>query len=148
VGAPAGSVRTAGPPAAQAALEAAPSVGAASLEVALTADGSQDFGRGWTKLMASLQGHIPPESGHQISAAGDALLEVAPTADGSRDVGQGWTELMASVEGHFPPESGRWRSDEMMRCLHLTAEPIMRDFARKMLAADFTLAPSQLVPSR
>ena len=41
---------------------------------------------------------------------------------------------------------GRWRSDNMFRYLHLTAEPIMRKFAAKMLQADYTMAPSQLVP--
>ena len=41
----------------------------------------------------------------------------------------------------------RWRSDEMMRYLHLSASPVMKDFARKMLHADYTLAPNQLVPS-
>ena len=41
---------------------------------------------------------------------------------------------------------GLWRSDEMFRYLHLSAEPIMKDFASKMLRADYTLAPSQLVP--
>ena len=56
--------------------------------------------------------------------------------------------LVAGIDPNIIQLLGRWRSDEMMRYLHLTAEPIMRDFARKMLAADFTLAPSQLVPSR
>ena len=37
-------------------------------------------------------------------------------------------------------------SDEMLRYLHLTAEPIMRNFAQKMLNADYTISPNQLVP--
>jgi len=42
---------------------------------------------------------------------------------------------------------GRWRSDEMLRYLHVQAEPIMRDFAKKMLLdGAFTLLPSQDVP--
>ena len=42
---------------------------------------------------------------------------------------------------------GRWRSDEMLRYLHVQAEPIMRDFAHKMLlGGSFTLLPSQDVP--
>ena len=56
--------------------------------------------------------------------------------------------LVADVDPDIIQILGRWRSDEMMRYLHLTAEPIMKDFAKKMLAADFTLAPSQLVPCR
>ena len=42
---------------------------------------------------------------------------------------------------------GRWRSDEMLRYLHLSAEPVMQSFASKMLGAEYTLAPHQLVPS-
>jgi len=41
---------------------------------------------------------------------------------------------------------GRWRSDEMLRYLHLSAEPVMKDFAKRMLNADYRLAPNQLVP--
>jgi hypothetical protein len=42
---------------------------------------------------------------------------------------------------------GRWRSDEMLRYLHVQAEPVMRDFARRMLVAgSFTLLPNQTVP--
>jgi hypothetical protein len=54
--------------------------------------------------------------------------------------------LVANVDPDIIQILGRWRSDEMFRYLHLTAEPIMRHFAAKMLNADFTLAPSQLVP--
>ena len=54
--------------------------------------------------------------------------------------------LVADVDTDIIQILGRWRSDEMFRYLHLTAEPIMRDFARKMLAADYTLTPHQLVP--
>ena len=55
--------------------------------------------------------------------------------------------LVAKVDPNVIQMLGRWRSDEMFRYLHLSAEPIMRDFARRMLDADFRLAPSQLVPS-
>ena len=34
----------------------------------------------------------------------------------------------------------------MFRYLHLSAEPIMKNFAAKILNADYTIAPSQLVP--
>ena len=54
--------------------------------------------------------------------------------------------LVADVDTDIIQILGRWRSDEMFRYLHLTAEPVMRNFARKMLAADYTLAPHQLVP--
>ena len=41
----------------------------------------------------------------------------------------------------------RWKSDEMLRCLHLQAAPLMSDFSRHMLAgSNFTLIPNQMVP--
>ena len=43
---------------------------------------------------------------------------------------------------------GRWRSDEMLRYLHTSAEPLMRDYARQMLSGGvFTLIPNQDCPS-
>lgn len=43
---------------------------------------------------------------------------------------------------------GRWRSDEMLRYLHTSAEPLMRNFARQMLSGGaFTLIPNQDCPS-
>ncbi|KAL7547774.1 hypothetical protein ACHAWF_012154, partial [Thalassiosira exigua] len=44
---------------------------------------------------------------------------------------------------------GRWRSDEMLRYLHVQAAPLMSDYARRMLhAGDYSLIPSQIVPQR
>ena len=44
---------------------------------------------------------------------------------------------------------GRWRSDEMLRYLHVQAAPLMSDFARRMLhAGDYSLIPNQHVPQR
>lgn len=43
---------------------------------------------------------------------------------------------------------GRWRSDEMLKYLHTSAEPLMRDFAKQMLSGGtFTLIPNQACPS-
>ena len=43
---------------------------------------------------------------------------------------------------------GRWRSDEMLRYLHTSAEPLMRNFASQMLSGGaFTLIPNQDCPS-
>jgi len=43
---------------------------------------------------------------------------------------------------------GRWRSDEMLWYLHLQAEPVMRNFSRRMLAhGAFVLLPNQAVPA-
>jgi hypothetical protein len=55
--------------------------------------------------------------------------------------------LVGKVDPDIIQLIGRWRSDEMLRYLHLSAEPVMKDFARKMLQAEYNLAPSQLVPS-
>jgi hypothetical protein len=42
---------------------------------------------------------------------------------------------------------GRWRSDEMLRYLHVQAEPLMRDFSSRMLVGGtFTLHPHHDVP--
>lgn len=55
--------------------------------------------------------------------------------------------LVANVDPDVIRLLGRWRSDEMLRYLHLTAEPVMHDFARQMLQAEYKLVPHQLVPS-
>ena len=38
---------------------------------------------------------------------------------------------------------GRWRSDEMLRYLHVQAQPVMHDFARRMIAGgEYALLPN------
>jgi hypothetical protein len=55
--------------------------------------------------------------------------------------------LCAHVDTDVIRLLGRWRSDEMLRYLHVQAEPIMRDFSRRMLSGGtFTLLPNQDVP--
>ena len=54
--------------------------------------------------------------------------------------------LVARVDTDIIRLLGRWRSDEMMRYLHLQAAPVMADYSRRMLHADFKLHPHQLVP--
>lgn len=42
---------------------------------------------------------------------------------------------------------GRWRSDEMLRYLHVQAEPVMRQFSSRMIeGGHFTLLPNSDVP--
>jgi hypothetical protein len=56
--------------------------------------------------------------------------------------------LCAHVDSDTIRLVGRWRSDEMLRYLHVQAQPVMHNFASKMLSGgSFTLLPSQLVPS-
>jgi hypothetical protein len=55
--------------------------------------------------------------------------------------------LCAQVDTDVIRLLGRWRSDEMLRYLHLQAAPIMNDFSRLMLAGGaYTLVPNQFVP--
>ena len=55
--------------------------------------------------------------------------------------------LCASVDTDVICLLGRWRSDEMLRYLHLQAAPLMHDFSKKMLAGGtFTLVLNQLIP--
>ena len=55
--------------------------------------------------------------------------------------------LCAHVDSDIIRLIGRWRSDEMLRYLHVQAEPVMRNYARLMLSGGtFTLLPSQDVP--
>ena len=42
---------------------------------------------------------------------------------------------------------GRWRSDEMLRYLHLQAEPLMRGFSKRMVThGNYSMLPGQHVP--
>ena len=55
--------------------------------------------------------------------------------------------LCSNVDTDIIRLLGRWRSDEMLRYLHLQAAPLMSDFSRRMLrGGNFTLVPNQLVP--
>jgi hypothetical protein len=56
--------------------------------------------------------------------------------------------LCASVDSDRIRLLGRWRSDEMLRYLHLQAQPVMRHFASKMLfGGNYSLIPGQDVPA-
>jgi hypothetical protein len=55
--------------------------------------------------------------------------------------------LLARVDPDLIRLIGRWRSDEMLRYLHLQAQPVMQNFARRMLQGGvYTLLPGQDVP--
>jgi len=56
--------------------------------------------------------------------------------------------LCANVDSCHIELLGRWHSDQMLRYLHLQAQPLMRQFSQKMLlGGQFSLIPNQLVPS-
>ncbi len=55
--------------------------------------------------------------------------------------------LCSNVDTDIIRLLGRWKSDEMLRYLHLQAAPLMSDFSRRMLAGgNFTLILNQTVP--
>jgi hypothetical protein len=55
--------------------------------------------------------------------------------------------LCAQVDSDTIRLIGRWRSDEMLRYLHVQAEPVMRHFAQRMLTQGaFIMHPGQDVP--
>ncbi|EJK61127.1 hypothetical protein THAOC_18433 [Thalassiosira oceanica] len=56
--------------------------------------------------------------------------------------------LLANVDTNVIRLIGRWRSDEMLRYLHVQAAPLMQDYARRMVAGGhYNLLPNaQLVP--
>ena len=57
--------------------------------------------------------------------------------------------LCAHVDSDTIRLFGRWRSDVMLRYLTVQAQPVMRDFARRMLAGgDYLLLPNQDVPAK
>ena len=55
--------------------------------------------------------------------------------------------LLSKVDSDVIRLIGRWRSDEMLRYLHVQAAPLMSDYAKRMLASgNFTLIPNGTVP--
>jgi hypothetical protein len=56
--------------------------------------------------------------------------------------------LCAHVDTDIIRLLGRWRSDEMLRYLHVQAEPIMRDFSRRMLSLEehSPCSPTKMFP--
>ena len=56
--------------------------------------------------------------------------------------------LCAHVDTDVIRLIGRWRSDKMLRYLHLQADSLMKGFSSKMLnRGNFVLLPNQDVPS-
>lgn len=56
--------------------------------------------------------------------------------------------LCAQVDTDYIRLLGRWRSDEMLRYLHVQAAPVMRHFSRRMLQqGQFTMPPNHDVPT-
>jgi hypothetical protein len=79
-----------------------------------------------THLLGPTYGFLPSDvSARSLRAAGAMAL------------------LCANVDTDRIRLLGRWRSDEMLRYLHVQAEPVMRNFASQMLAGGhFALLPN------
>ena len=57
--------------------------------------------------------------------------------------------LLGRVDTNIIQLIGRWKSDAMLRYLHVQAFPLMQDYASIMLkAGTYTLIPNQYVPQR
>ena len=57
--------------------------------------------------------------------------------------------LLAKVDTDIIRLIGRWKSDEMLRYLHVQAYPLMWNYSQQMLSAGtYTLIPNHLVPMR
>ena len=55
--------------------------------------------------------------------------------------------LCSGVENDIISLIGRWRSDKMMQYLHMTADPIMRNFSKLMIShGNYNLLPHNEVP--
>ena len=100
---------------------------------------------------------------HNITSASiTGLLQIAVVALGEANLGftrhdisarslraaGAMALLCAQVDRDIIQLLGQWRSDEMLRYLHVQAEPVMRHFSRMMITdGDFVLHPNQAVPS-
>lgn len=85
-----------------------------------------DLLRTSVSILGPIYGFVPSDiSARSLRAAGAMAL------------------LCAKVDTDRIRLIGRWRSDEMLRYLHVQAEPIMRNFSSQMLAGgDYTLLPN------
>ena len=55
--------------------------------------------------------------------------------------------LCSGIDTDIIPLIGRWHSDEMLRYLHLQAEPLMRGFSKRMVTnGNYSMLPGQRVP--
>ena len=55
--------------------------------------------------------------------------------------------LLAQVDTDIIRLIGRWKSDEMLRYLHVQAYPLMQNYSQQMLSAGtYTLIPNHHVP--
>ena len=94
-----------------------------------------------TDITAALRAAVTYIGPHRVG-----LLPSDVTAKSLRASGA-MALLVSRVDTDLIRLLGRWRSDEMLRYLHLQAQPIMQRFAPLMVAhGDYTLLPNGAVP--
>ena len=102
-------------------------------------------GTRWVKVTPSMITKALRDAVTYLSPASFGFLPIDVSARCLRAAGAN-APLCAKVDTDIIRLLRRWRSDEMLRYLHLQAAPVMKNFARDMLAGgDFTLVPNQLV---
>ena len=81
-------------------------------------------------------------------AVGHALgLQCSDISARSLRAGGAMVLLCAKVDDNIIRLLGLWHSDTMLHYLHLQAQPLMRDFARKMLyGGEYSLIPGPTPP--
>jgi hypothetical protein len=85
---------------------------------------------------------------HSVTALGSTLgFKASDVSARSLRAAGAMALLCAHVDTDTIRLLGRWRSDEMLRYLTVQAQPIMRDFASRMLqGGHYTLLPNASVP--
>ena len=105
-------------------------------------------GTRWAKITPSLITNTLRNAVTYLSPASLGFLPSDVSARCLRAAGAN-ALLCANIDTDIIRLLGRWRSDEMLRYLHLQAAPVMKNFARAMLSGGtFTLIPNQLVPQQ
>ena len=107
---------------------------------------SSYFDRMWRRVSPS---DITAVLQTAVLAIGTTTLGFLPTDVTARSLRA--AGAMALLCGHVDTDTirllGRWRSDEMLRYLHLQAEPVMRNFSRTMLTGGaYSLHPNAGIP--
>ena len=84
-----------------------------------------------------------------IALVGQHNLDIQPSEIDSRSLRAGGATalLCAAVDPDTIQLLGRWKSDAMIRYLHVSALPVVNQFASRMYAGgNYTFRPGTMVP--
>jgi hypothetical protein len=91
--------------------------------------------------------HVTTNLGVAVAIQGSSVGPKDISAS-ARRVCDAMALVCAQVDTYLIPLLGRWRSDVMLRYLHVQAHTVIRNFARLMMQrGQFTLIPGQGVPN-